>query len=96
MRVDGEEFPIQSIKPVSKDEFVFLLTNGRMSFGGLGYAKNTREYYNDKAPYEGELDDIKVWSRTLSTEDIRTLSYNSELVHACVDDHDFTCVRDKG
>ena len=59
--VDGEEFPLQSMMPWSKDDFVFFLTSGRMSFGGFGYAaKNTREYYNDKAPYEGELDDIKV------------------------------------
>jgi len=82
--IDGDEYPLESITPWSNDKNVFFLTSGRMSFGGLGYAsKRTKEYYMDKLPYEGELDDIKVWSRTLSPGDIRGVSIS------CDDDVDY-------
>ena len=90
--IDGDEYSLESITPLSKDRRVLFITSGRMSFGGLGYAsKNIQEYYMDKLPYEGELDDIKVWSRTLSPEDVRALSTTT-----CEDDLDYKFTLNSG
>ena len=77
--IDGDEYHLESIKPWSKYHHVFFITSGRMIFGGLGYAD---KYYMDNLPYEGELDNIKVWSRTLSPRDIRALLHHETGVYA--------------
>eukprot|EP00979_Chaetoceros_neogracilis_P009279 scaffold2100_cov277-Chaetoceros_neogracile.AAC.1 len=61
--------------PSSPDNHVFFSTQGRMNFGGFGYSsKATRKIYKDMVPYTGELDEVTVWSRTLSIEDIIILA----------------------
>jgi len=87
MYIDGDEKVLESMMPGSTDEFVFFLTSGKMSFGGLGYGSGAANaVYNDKMPYLGELDDVTVWSRTLYTKDILALSATSQL---CMDDASF-------
>ena len=73
--VDGYRASLETMMPSSPDNHVFFSTQGRMSFGGFGYSsKATRKIYKDMVPYMGELDEVTVWSRTLSIEDIIILA----------------------
>jgi hypothetical protein len=78
--IDGDKTTVDSLKPSSPDNHVFFTTTGKMNLGGFGYASEAAfELYNKKVQYLGELDDITVWSRTLSVEDILILSSNASL-----------------
>ena len=45
----------------------------RMNFGGFGhFSESIQEHYTGKSPCEGELDEVQVWSKALSIDDMRT------------------------
>ena len=73
--IDGDRAGLETMMPSSPDKHVFFTPQGRMNFGGFGYSsKATRKIYKDMVPYMGELDEVTVWSRTLSIEDIIILA----------------------
>jgi hypothetical protein len=73
--IDGDKAGLETMMPSSPDKHVFFATYGVMSFGGFGYSsKATRKTYKDMVPYMGELDEVTVWSRTLTIEDIIILA----------------------
>jgi len=74
--IDGDRASLETMMPSSPDKHVFFATYGRMSFGGFGYSSNeaTRNIYKDMVPYMGNLDEVTVWSRTLSIKDIIILA----------------------
>jgi hypothetical protein len=73
--IDGYRAGLDAMMPSSPDKHVFFSTQGRMNFGGFGYSsKATRKINKDMVPYMGELDEVTVWSRTLSIEDIIILA----------------------
>ena len=79
MYIDGDEMVLESMMRRSEDEFIFFVTSGKLSFGGFGYGSiAANAVYSDKLPYLGDLDDVIVWSRTLSTKDILVLSATSQ------------------
>jgi len=73
--VDGKEVSTEMTPSDMNNEHLFFLTPGKVSFGGLGYASSgTYDYFDNMIPFQGMLDDVTIWSRSLGTEDIRRLS----------------------
>lgn len=75
--VDGEELPTVL---VGSDTIVELPNGGMVSLGGFGYGNVGRESpierigFRDEMPFDGTLDEVLVWSRSLSAEEIRKLA----------------------
>ena len=52
------------------DKHIFTTTSGRMSFGSFGYSSNVyASTFPEMKTYQGLMDDLKVWSRPLTTSD---------------------------
>lgn len=65
--VDGERVELISSVSGENDRHIFFGTSGRMGFGGFGYAAiNAKDYYSGMVNYEGLMDDVKVYSRTIA------------------------------
>jgi len=75
--VDGEELETVLI---GSDTNVELPNGGMVSLGGFGYGNVGKESaiertgFRDGLPFEGNLDEVLIWSRSLSAEEIRKLA----------------------
>ena len=59
--VDGDQYATEQSH--GSDEHVFFHTTGRLNVGGYGYAMRT--YDGSIQMFEGEIDDVMVWSKPL-------------------------------
>lgn len=55
------------------DNHIFFHTAGRLSVGGYGYRKDPNNGDGFVRTFEGEIDDVKVWSKPLQEQDILEL-----------------------
>ena len=53
------------------DKHMFFHTQGRLNIGGFGYWK--RDGDGSPQPFEGEIDDVMVWSKPLQKQDVLML-----------------------
>lgn len=68
--VDGEFYPSQINDPLL-DQPMFFTTSGKLSFAHLGFSSpGAYEKFSYISPFEGQLDDIMMWSRPLTEKDI--------------------------
>lgn len=74
--VDGYKVNATYTSPDITDENIFFMTPGRMNVGGLGYSALSVLYESNftKVPFEGYMDDLSLWSRTLYDQEILELS----------------------
>jgi len=79
--VDGYQVDAPYTVADAKDENVFFMTSGRMNVGGLGYSHLSvlKESNFSKVPFDGYMDDISIWSRTLDDIEIVKLSRSGDV-----------------
>ena len=54
-----------------RDRHMFFNTQGRLNIGGYGYRKQDGDGLSQ--PFEGEIDDVMVWSKSLQKQDVLML-----------------------
>ncbi|GFH61265.1 hypothetical protein CTEN210_17741 [Chaetoceros tenuissimus] len=77
------------------EEYIFFFTAGRLSIGGFGYGGDSLNHDTLKEPYDGQIDDVSVFGRSLEQDEISGLGEQCSNGLNCglqyCQDNEFTC-----